>query len=424
MKARGKREIPVKKKNRGRAASPGTIPTCENLEVTRTGIEPGSPWWATSRLTAQPPRLGRPQANPFSDWLREALQALLTGLLIWLPRTVRGSLVAGPPADEEFTRRLIGEHRSDILLASGAILLARARLEFTSEPTGLYRHAMCALSGLLKSVGGEECGAKVHNGSDLAILPARSTHCVAARIFIKARVYLAHKPDCSLFSRVGVIYVPLPPWDGELLPPPVARTTGCKQPPPPPSRLQPLFLPDSRFAYARCYNELQRRQTDRNTTLFKHAAPCDQQFTPPPRNTHTHTHTHTQHATITLKRVNKPTTLNENVTPSAAALLLFPSSSPYAIKAAITPLMLRRLCHSRDSRSTCRNGIDLAMGQGYNEFLRRNRLRCVNLLNWRARSCRPVGQCLLAVQGRQDNLTKHRGIARDLQNSRYYSATS
>ncbi|KAJ8898106.1 hypothetical protein PR048_003466 [Dryococelus australis] len=32
-----------------------SIPTCENLGVTRPGIEPGSPWWEASRLTAQPP---------------------------------------------------------------------------------------------------------------------------------------------------------------------------------------------------------------------------------------------------------------------------------------------------------------------------------------------------------------------------------
>ncbi|KAJ8888592.1 hypothetical protein PR048_008084 [Dryococelus australis] len=38
------------------AASSGTIPTCENLGVTRCGIEPGSAWREVSRLTAQPPR--------------------------------------------------------------------------------------------------------------------------------------------------------------------------------------------------------------------------------------------------------------------------------------------------------------------------------------------------------------------------------
>ncbi|KAJ8871060.1 hypothetical protein PR048_027364 [Dryococelus australis] len=35
----------------------GTIPTCENPGVTRPGIEPGSPWWEASSLTAQLPRL-------------------------------------------------------------------------------------------------------------------------------------------------------------------------------------------------------------------------------------------------------------------------------------------------------------------------------------------------------------------------------
>ncbi|KAJ8870876.1 hypothetical protein PR048_027177 [Dryococelus australis] len=45
----GKREIP--EKTRRPASSSGTIPTCENPEVTRPGIEPGSPWWEASRLT-------------------------------------------------------------------------------------------------------------------------------------------------------------------------------------------------------------------------------------------------------------------------------------------------------------------------------------------------------------------------------------
>ncbi|KAJ8888357.1 hypothetical protein PR048_007847 [Dryococelus australis] len=34
------------------SASSGTIPTCENPGVTRPGIEPGSPWWEASGLTA------------------------------------------------------------------------------------------------------------------------------------------------------------------------------------------------------------------------------------------------------------------------------------------------------------------------------------------------------------------------------------
>ncbi|KAJ8895232.1 hypothetical protein PR048_000557 [Dryococelus australis] len=51
IKGRGKREIP--EKTRRPTASSGTIPTCEN-PVTRPRIEPGSPWWEASRLTAQP----------------------------------------------------------------------------------------------------------------------------------------------------------------------------------------------------------------------------------------------------------------------------------------------------------------------------------------------------------------------------------
>ncbi|KAJ8871033.1 hypothetical protein PR048_027337 [Dryococelus australis] len=50
---RGKREIP--EKTRRPTASSGTIRTCEN-PVTRPGIEPGSPWWEASGLTARPLR--------------------------------------------------------------------------------------------------------------------------------------------------------------------------------------------------------------------------------------------------------------------------------------------------------------------------------------------------------------------------------
>ncbi|KAJ8895472.1 hypothetical protein PR048_000805, partial [Dryococelus australis] len=50
----GERKIP--EKTCRPAASSSTIPTCENPGVTQQGIEPGSPWWMASRLTARPPR--------------------------------------------------------------------------------------------------------------------------------------------------------------------------------------------------------------------------------------------------------------------------------------------------------------------------------------------------------------------------------
>ncbi|KAJ8875883.1 hypothetical protein PR048_023790 [Dryococelus australis] len=53
MKGRGKQEVP--EKTRQPEASSGTIPTCENAGVTQPEIEPGSPWWKASRLTAQSP---------------------------------------------------------------------------------------------------------------------------------------------------------------------------------------------------------------------------------------------------------------------------------------------------------------------------------------------------------------------------------
>ncbi|KAJ8879029.1 hypothetical protein PR048_019635 [Dryococelus australis] len=52
MKVREKRKIP--EKTLQSTASSGTIPTCEG-PVARPGIEPGSPWWEASVLTAQPP---------------------------------------------------------------------------------------------------------------------------------------------------------------------------------------------------------------------------------------------------------------------------------------------------------------------------------------------------------------------------------
>ncbi|KAJ8872807.1 hypothetical protein PR048_026423 [Dryococelus australis] len=49
---RGKREIP--EKTRRPTSSSCTIPTCEKPGVTRPGVEPGSPWWEASSVTAQP----------------------------------------------------------------------------------------------------------------------------------------------------------------------------------------------------------------------------------------------------------------------------------------------------------------------------------------------------------------------------------
>ncbi|KAJ8885892.1 hypothetical protein PR048_012098 [Dryococelus australis] len=49
---RGRRKQDIFEKTRQPAASSGTIPTCENPGVTRLGIEPGSPWWEASRITA------------------------------------------------------------------------------------------------------------------------------------------------------------------------------------------------------------------------------------------------------------------------------------------------------------------------------------------------------------------------------------
>ncbi|KAJ8898236.1 hypothetical protein PR048_003596 [Dryococelus australis] len=103
----GKRETPVK--IRRPTASSSTIPAFEN-PVTRTGIEPGSPCWEASRLTAQPP-LGRYAWNGVFQFREEqgatSIQgrtyarglpagfAGLTGRLSELRRDVQGVLTSG-----------------------------------------------------------------------------------------------------------------------------------------------------------------------------------------------------------------------------------------------------------------------------------------------------------------------------------------
>ncbi|KAJ8891255.1 hypothetical protein PR048_010771 [Dryococelus australis] len=56
----------IPEKTRRPAASSGTIPNCENPAVTRSGIEPGSPWWEASLLIVQPPR--SPSYHAGADW--------------------------------------------------------------------------------------------------------------------------------------------------------------------------------------------------------------------------------------------------------------------------------------------------------------------------------------------------------------------
>ncbi|KAJ8871649.1 hypothetical protein PR048_027976 [Dryococelus australis] len=59
MKERGNREIPSKPVDQRRR--PARFHTCEDPGIARPGIEPGSPWWEVSGLTAQPPRPLRKQ---------------------------------------------------------------------------------------------------------------------------------------------------------------------------------------------------------------------------------------------------------------------------------------------------------------------------------------------------------------------------
>ncbi|KAJ8881827.1 hypothetical protein PR048_018313 [Dryococelus australis] len=66
MQGRGKREYP--EKARRQATSPSTIPTCQNPGVNPPGIKPGSPWWEASVLATAPPlpywETGDPRENP------------------------------------------------------------------------------------------------------------------------------------------------------------------------------------------------------------------------------------------------------------------------------------------------------------------------------------------------------------------------
>ncbi|KAJ8879214.1 hypothetical protein PR048_019820 [Dryococelus australis] len=50
-------ETGVAEKTRRPGASSGTIRTCKNTGGIRSGIEPSSPWWEASILTAQPPKM-------------------------------------------------------------------------------------------------------------------------------------------------------------------------------------------------------------------------------------------------------------------------------------------------------------------------------------------------------------------------------
>ncbi|KAJ8874456.1 hypothetical protein PR048_025305 [Dryococelus australis] len=51
----GWRERECPEKTHQQAASPSTIPKCENPGVDLAGIEPGSPWWEASALATMPP---------------------------------------------------------------------------------------------------------------------------------------------------------------------------------------------------------------------------------------------------------------------------------------------------------------------------------------------------------------------------------
>ncbi|KAJ8869888.1 hypothetical protein PR048_028897 [Dryococelus australis] len=75
-KIKVRREREIHKKTRRPATSSGTIPTYENPEVTRPGIEPGSPWWKVSRLTAQPPRPQQHYDNTAHQFIFQRVAAM------------------------------------------------------------------------------------------------------------------------------------------------------------------------------------------------------------------------------------------------------------------------------------------------------------------------------------------------------------
>ncbi|KAJ8895234.1 hypothetical protein PR048_000559 [Dryococelus australis] len=74
----GERKREILEKTRRPAAWSGTTPTCENPGVTPPGIEPGSPWWEASRLTARPPRPSPPPPIAVA-WSRTTVQSLRLG---------------------------------------------------------------------------------------------------------------------------------------------------------------------------------------------------------------------------------------------------------------------------------------------------------------------------------------------------------
>ncbi|KAJ8895355.1 hypothetical protein PR048_000687 [Dryococelus australis] len=109
IKRWGKREIP--EKTRQPAASPSTIPTCENLGMSRPGIEPGTPWWEISRLTARPPQprfLERPALSIklFSELSQESIyspcQIVKQMLMLWPPTTRVLASIPSPSGQDIF----------------------------------------------------------------------------------------------------------------------------------------------------------------------------------------------------------------------------------------------------------------------------------------------------------------------------------
>ncbi|KAJ8869356.1 hypothetical protein PR048_030931 [Dryococelus australis] len=95
MKGRGKREIP--EKIRRAAASPSTIPNCENPGANRPGFERGSPWWEASRVTDQPPQ---PPQIPDNVNLTHLY---ICNMLVIEPCFIRQAWGIAAPINEHFT---------------------------------------------------------------------------------------------------------------------------------------------------------------------------------------------------------------------------------------------------------------------------------------------------------------------------------
>ncbi|KAJ8894417.1 hypothetical protein PR048_007069 [Dryococelus australis] len=147
MKGRGKRDMP--EKTRRPMVSSSTFPTCKN-PVTRPGIEPGSPWWEASILTAQPPQ--SPHHSTLAQYSPSSVTAdnqCAVDIGIFVRTTVESTLhVTELP---KFSALANGEHIAACISQSGR----KARAQRLAQPIREWasQSRLSALSRAPKSAG-------------------------------------------------------------------------------------------------------------------------------------------------------------------------------------------------------------------------------------------------------------------------------